>query len=100
MTSQDTYEPPYRTSDFYLVAFLRCSRVQMTGIVKEGKRLLFDFPRSPKLQEALKGWDDGTAEVPAYDYAVQIRKLKSYAYRESILPDDDDLPPTRVERRR
>ena len=74
--------PQYKTSNFYLSAYLICKDLELIGIDREDpKRSVFIFSDSPRREEMVNQYNFGKdAWVDARRFATAIKDLKGKLY--------------------
>jgi hypothetical protein len=65
----------FQSDHLYLVCFLICQGHEITGTVREGRRVSFQFHNSPELSGDVAGFMAG-AVVPARKFCFELLKLK------------------------
>jgi hypothetical protein len=70
----------YKTSDMGLSCALVSIGYEMKGIEWEGKKGVFTFKESKKLEEDIEDYWNRKLEVEPYDYFSNLKMLKSRLY--------------------
>ena len=74
-TGNELQAERFTTLDAYISGFL-CIQGFIPDLIQEGPRVVFSFPSSPKLLEAISRYNAG-ALVPAAQLALATKSLKS-----------------------
>jgi hypothetical protein len=65
----------FSSQHLYLVAFLICAGHRITNVVRNGRRVSFEFAQTPELLTDVAGFMSG-ASVPARQFSFELLKLK------------------------
>jgi hypothetical protein len=65
----------FSSQHLYLVAFLVCAGHGITDVVRNGRRVSFEFEQTPELLTDVAGFMSG-ASVPARQFSFELLKLK------------------------
>jgi hypothetical protein len=65
----------FSSQHLYLVAFLVCAGHGIADIVRNGRRVSFEFAQTPELLTDVAGFMSG-ASVPARQFSFELLKLK------------------------
>jgi hypothetical protein len=76
MDKYEKRQSTYASDHIYLVCFLLCQGHEITGTVRYGRRVSFQFRNSPELSSDVAGFMAG-AVVPARQFCFELLKLKS-----------------------
>lgn len=70
----------YRTSDLYLAAFLKTKGLDFLDTRRVGGKVYFIFEYDEDISEMKRRFFNRTAEVPALDYADELKAMKSLCH--------------------
>ncbi len=65
----------FSSQHLYLVAFLVCAGHDITDLVRNGRRVSFEFAQTPELLTDVAGFMSG-ALIPARQFSFELLKLK------------------------
>lgn len=65
----------FSSQHLYLVAFLVCAGHGITDLVRNGRRVSFEFAQTPELLTDVAGFMSG-ASIPARQFSFELLKLK------------------------
>jgi hypothetical protein len=65
----------FSSQHLYLIAFLVCAGHRITDVVRNGRRVSFEFVQTPELLTDVAGFMSG-ASVPARQFSFELLKLK------------------------
>jgi hypothetical protein len=65
----------FSSQHLYLVAFLVCAGHGITDLVRNGRRVSFEFAQTPELLTDVAGFMSG-ALIPARQFSFELLKLK------------------------
>ncbi len=67
----------YTTSDPYYAAYLSVANVPFRGVTKDPTgKVQFNFEPATNIHDLKQGFYGGSARVPAYAYAKEVRSMK------------------------
>lgn len=70
----------YRTSDLYLAAYLKAAGLGFEGSQRVSGRVYFIFEFTSDIRDMKNNYFSREGEVPALDYADELRALKSLCH--------------------
>ena len=76
----------YATSDIYLAATLKVYDTHLDNFRKKGTRTLFEFQRSEKCDDLVRGYYEGTVLVPPKKLRDALRELKTMTIQQKTGP--------------
>jgi hypothetical protein len=65
----------FSSQHLYLVAFLICAGHRAANVIRNGRRVSFEFAQTPELLTDVAGFMSG-ASVPARQFSFELLKLK------------------------
>ncbi len=74
-TVEKNSSPTFSSQHLYLVAFLVCAGHGVTNIVRNGRRVSFEFAQTTELPTDVAGFMSG-ALIPARQFSFELLKLK------------------------
>jgi hypothetical protein len=70
------HEPAFKTRDFYLACFLRCTGYDLVDLRVEGRHKVFVFRDRPGRREDVMGFYGDAISVRPLSFASTIKDLK------------------------
>lgn len=70
----------YRTSDFYLACYLKCSGCDLVDLKKNGNKVEFFFAERPRMKRIILDFYNNMGSVPPLDMVESIKSLKALMY--------------------
>ena len=67
----------FRTRDFYLACFLRCTGYGLIDVLAEGRRKVFVFRDRPTRREDVLAFYGDSAAVPPLAFSSTIKEMKA-----------------------
>ena len=67
----------FRTRDFYLACFLRCTGYGLIDVLAEGRRKVFVFRDRPTRREDVLAFYGDSAAVPSLAFSSTIKEMKA-----------------------
>ena len=74
-TVRENSTSTFSSQHLYLVAFLVCAGHGITDVVRNGRRVSFEFAQTPELLTDVAGFMSG-ASIPARQFSFELLKLK------------------------